>query len=362
MKTTATKKVENKIRENILNGIWKPNTLLPSNNDLMKIFSVGRNTLINAMIPLVEEGLIVRKPKVGTVVLDKDDYDKNIVILGQVQNNLPTSYYLTQILQHLIELFNSENIRYKISLGHGDSVKEFIDSLYLFDKSNLENTCGIININPKIPIENLVNNKIPCVSYAPNVGFHFNEVVFDNAIINSHAFNILKSHNFKSIGVINLISEVNPNEFSNYPTVQTQIENKNLKISEMKEVYKDIKTLDVYDYTLHAGKAHIEIEKFLLNNKDLEVVLIDDDNFLWDMNIALKNLKYTVPKDIKILTKSNKDRSYGFAMNWNRLETDLSEIANMLYKTLKHAMNNKTTTPQGIKKFVVPTYISGNSL
>ena len=49
-------------------------------------------------------------------------------------------------------------------------------------------------------------------------------------------------------------------------------------------------------------------------------------------------------------------------MNWSRLETDLSEVANMLYKTLKHAMNNKNTTPQGIKKFVVPTYISGNSL
>lgn len=362
MKITTTKKIENIIRKNILDGIWQPNTIIPSNDELMKIFSVGRNTLINAMIPLVEEGLITRKPKVGTIVLDKSNEDKNIVVLGQIPDNLITSYYLTELLNETIKLLNSLNIKHKICLGYGKTISEYIDSIHLFDKSNLESTCGIINLNSKVPIEDLINNKIPCVSYSSSVGFHSDEVVFDNAIIDINAINILKSHNIKSIGILNLITTIDPIEYQNYTVVKTQIENKNINLIEVKKYYKDIKFLDIYDHNLNNNEVETNIINFLESNKDLEAIYIDDDNLIWDIFNAIKKLNYNIPKDIKILTKSNKNREYGFNMNWSRLETDLSEVANMLYKTLKHAMNNKNTTPQGIKKFVVPTYISGNSL
>ncbi|MFP3340195.1 GntR family transcriptional regulator, partial [Micrococcus sp. SIMBA_131] len=49
-------------------GAWKPNTLIPTEQDLIKEFDVGRTTIRQAISILVQNGLLEKKQGRGTVV------------------------------------------------------------------------------------------------------------------------------------------------------------------------------------------------------------------------------------------------------------------------------------------------------
>lgn len=57
------------VLDRIQNGIWKPDTLLPSETDLAAEFSSTRTTVNRALRELADEGYLERKRKAGTRVL-----------------------------------------------------------------------------------------------------------------------------------------------------------------------------------------------------------------------------------------------------------------------------------------------------
>lgn len=56
------------IRENIDNGDWKTGDKIPNEQDLAKNFTVSRSTMRQAILELVNEGILTRKKGVGTFV------------------------------------------------------------------------------------------------------------------------------------------------------------------------------------------------------------------------------------------------------------------------------------------------------
>ncbi|WP_347862043.1 GntR family transcriptional regulator [Salimicrobium sp. PL1-032A] len=54
--------------DRIQNGVWKPDTLIPTEQELMKEFDVSRTTIRQAVSILVQEGLVEKKQGRGTIV------------------------------------------------------------------------------------------------------------------------------------------------------------------------------------------------------------------------------------------------------------------------------------------------------
>jgi len=58
------------LRENIENGEWPPNSLIPSETELCEKYKVSRGTVRQALSQLVQEGLLYRKQGKGTFVAE----------------------------------------------------------------------------------------------------------------------------------------------------------------------------------------------------------------------------------------------------------------------------------------------------
>jgi GntR family transcriptional regulator len=66
--------LKRQISERILLGHWAPGTVLPSENQLARDFGVAVGTVRRALADLTAEGLLMRRPKTGTVVTGRSPH------------------------------------------------------------------------------------------------------------------------------------------------------------------------------------------------------------------------------------------------------------------------------------------------
>ena len=68
--------VKRQISELILLGTWPPTTVLPGENELAKKFGVSVGTVRRALGELTSEGLLTRRPRIGTVVTGRTPHHR----------------------------------------------------------------------------------------------------------------------------------------------------------------------------------------------------------------------------------------------------------------------------------------------
>jgi len=66
--------LKRQISERILLGHWAPGTVLPGENQLARDFGVAVGTVRRALADLTAEGLLMRRPKTGTVVTGRSPH------------------------------------------------------------------------------------------------------------------------------------------------------------------------------------------------------------------------------------------------------------------------------------------------
>lgn len=79
--------IEKDLLSKIQDGTYQPNTLIPKEIELMKIYDVSRPTIRQAIQALVNQGLLAKRKKRGTIVLQKK---------------------ISQAFTHTIESYNDE--------------------------------------------------------------------------------------------------------------------------------------------------------------------------------------------------------------------------------------------------------------
>ena len=68
--------VKRQVSELILLGTWTPATVLPGENDLARKFGVSVGTVRRALGELTTEGLLTRRPRIGTVVTGRTPHHR----------------------------------------------------------------------------------------------------------------------------------------------------------------------------------------------------------------------------------------------------------------------------------------------
>lgn len=74
--------LEELIRSNIEDGIWKAQTAIPSENELCKAFNLSRMTVRTACQNLVQEGILYRVPGKGTFVTEPKIMTQSLAYMG----------------------------------------------------------------------------------------------------------------------------------------------------------------------------------------------------------------------------------------------------------------------------------------
>ncbi len=98
--------VANTIGREIVGGLFQPGSLLPSELEMRSRFSVSRTALREAYSMLAAKGLIVARPKVGTRVRPKSDWNMlDPGVLGWLLQAVPTEEFVAELyaLREMVE-------------------------------------------------------------------------------------------------------------------------------------------------------------------------------------------------------------------------------------------------------------------
>lgn len=357
---TKIESTANYIRKKIADNYWKVGDVLPNTADLAKEIGVSKFTLREAIRPLVEEGIIDRKPKIGTIVLRKCDEKQGFILaIGSMRfsNNYIGGYVERTLIDKTQKYLSEKGVEFKAAIGVGYTTNDIIDSMHIFDNSILSNTIGVLNLLSYFPTEEFEKRNIPVVSFSPLYTGTRSEVIVDLHSIFKGAIDMLLCQNFKKILILNVDFMANSKLEGEYSV------GKDLTIqSFFDKMKKEYSNLDVLNFDVSkATFAYIfnTFKDYMNENKDIDAIFIADDNLIPEVENAIRSLKLNIPNDLKILAWTNKGRDYGFDMSWTRFEQDLDEAVESIYKLLIEQINGNMNSN---KVSLLPKFIKGNSL
>ena len=90
-KTALWFKVQSSLTDSIRSGAFKPGEALPTEAELQARFGCSRHTIRTALQHLSDQGLIRRRPKIGSVVLSADPDTRHSIILSAPSDILPAT-------------------------------------------------------------------------------------------------------------------------------------------------------------------------------------------------------------------------------------------------------------------------------
>ena len=90
-KTALWFKIQSTLTDSIRSGAFKPGECLPTEADLRARFGCSRHTIRTALQHLADQGLISRRPKIGSVVLRADPDTHHAVLIGTPSEVLPAA-------------------------------------------------------------------------------------------------------------------------------------------------------------------------------------------------------------------------------------------------------------------------------
>lgn len=112
--------IENDIKEAILNGVYQPHQLIPSENELREKYNVARMTIRHALTNLVNDGYLYRHQGKGTYVADLK-LEKNILrVRGFTEEIQSLGKKITNKVLRFEEVTVDEKLSEKLFLTPGD--------------------------------------------------------------------------------------------------------------------------------------------------------------------------------------------------------------------------------------------------
>ena len=111
--------LEEILRQGIENEVWKPDSSIPSENELSNLYGISRMTVRSVLYLLVREGLIYKVPGKGTFV------SKPKIVLSQmaIQDQLEQmGYEISLKLVSIEKIIASSKVRNILNLSRDDQV------------------------------------------------------------------------------------------------------------------------------------------------------------------------------------------------------------------------------------------------
>lgn len=153
IKEPIYKKIEEDIRQKILNGIYKKNSIIPKEIDLAKQYGVSRPTICKAIQNLVLEGYLERKKRLGTIVCEPKINQEFTQVIESYNSEMSRKGFKpkTKVLSFSITNATKE-IAKNLNININDKVHKLVRLRYVNDEP-------IVLVTTYIPDKILINLK-----------------------------------------------------------------------------------------------------------------------------------------------------------------------------------------------------------
>lgn len=116
--------LEELIRNNIEEGNWKPNTAIPSESEMNRLYGVSRMTIRSACSQLVQDGVLYRVPGKGTFVSEPKIMTESLAYMGFREQLERMGYEITTELLSVTEKEASFSEAQRLQCQQGDPILE----------------------------------------------------------------------------------------------------------------------------------------------------------------------------------------------------------------------------------------------
>jgi GntR family transcriptional regulator len=116
--------LEELIRNNIEEGNWKPNTAIPSESEMNRLYGVSRMTIRSACSQLVQDGVLYRVPGKGTFVSEPKIMTESLAYMGFREQLERMGYEITTELLNVTEKEASFREAQRLQCQQGDPILE----------------------------------------------------------------------------------------------------------------------------------------------------------------------------------------------------------------------------------------------
>ncbi len=338
-KRDKTKKICNRLRQQIISGDFKPGARLPSQATLIKDFSASNVTIQNVMKALAKQGYVDARGNCGTFVSEKPPFLRRIALLSPQEERHEASFFRCFIKRGK-EISKELGCELELFSGY-EGWKGFEDYHRLVDQMKSGDLAGIIfAANPYIL------NGTPLVEYPdiPRVAFmeggnfrNIDSVWVDYRQLIDKALDYFLELGRKRIGII--CPQVNLEHYFDFSVFDT-------------------KGIKFFPHLIQAvalstpfwAENVVRLMMTLPKKDRPDALLIADDNLVWHATKVLKEMNIKVPDDIAIIGHANFPEPLDSALPIRRMGFDLDEC-------IRHCINTILARRKGEpvkKRYILP--------
>lgn len=147
------RQITDHFRTLINNGELKPGTRLPTAQALAKIWETNHTTIQSALVPLVNEGLIERKRRLGTFVRDRHSAIASVAIYCGA-NLWSSDHIFYQLLyKNLEEIYRKQKTRSVLFVDNRPQEKKFValpDLQRALDRREVQGIIALMLSSPEV--------------------------------------------------------------------------------------------------------------------------------------------------------------------------------------------------------------------
>ena len=316
-----TKDISNRLRQQIISGVFNPGSRLPSQAALIKDFSASNVTIQNVMKSLAKQGYIYTRGNSGTFVSENPPFLRRIALLSPQDEPHEASFFHCFIKRGK-EVSKQLGCELELFAGY-EGWKGFEDYQRLMEQMESGTLAGIIfAANP------YVLKGTPLLEYPdiPRVAFmegdnlsNIDSVWVDYRQLINRSLDYFRKQGRKRIGII--CPQVNLESYFDFSVF-------------------DAKGIEFFPYLIQGvaltspfwAENVVRLMMALPKKTRPDCLLIADDNLVWHATKALREMNLKVPEDIAVVGHANFPDPLDSALPIPRMGFDLDEC-------LRHCIN-----------------------
>jgi len=326
-----SEQVYKELKKELINGTWKLGDKIPSENELIELYNVGRSTIREALNMLSVEGIIEKKHGLGSFINRIPTNIGTIAVFVRLEFISENQYsFWYRNLIHKIDEF-AHNLGYDVTIvtGYGNTMS-------LINKS-ITKSFNRIQKDGIIAIINLLGVKIDDFGF-PMVDF---------GVECNHSKNgVNLSYKGFFEGAKRLFLEKGYDDFCVlYQYEENDEKNTASAYYILKQYIDDI--IDNDDTRrlsfISADEIPAVFRRWYKSNKGKKALLIVDDNFCDYVSYSIGTGNIRVPEDIAIITHANVGKTFMTNMNYDRFGFDANIVVSKIFEVLLLSLNNSNS-------------------
>lgn len=335
-------------RERILTGELAPGSLLPSTQELSVRYQTGAANIHHAMSTLVKEGLISRRPKIGTVVNELKQKLERVAVYIKEDLRHPQATFLRQLLALLEEELNRNGIECLL-VNENREMSGWRQLKRLASTRRIQG--AIMPGANRNHISGLRRMNIPfvCLSSA-NID---NRVATNRRHLIDYAFNSLKEQGCSSAGIICSYARPKVNchpdeqdENAVQMDFHTSIEKTAEKYGiELKPEWSIIMPEEAKALDLYTRFAFEGFKKIWSAPEKPEGLFVYTDDLITGTLLAIMHEQVNVPRDLKLVMHHSREVAQICPVPCVFIENSVQETAAALVAQLLDLYNGKKVKP-----------------